>query len=143
MSDTASGQKEILKVLASFAPTLSAPGFVPGQWNPSVRDDTGLIALGFFSLSEESQGFYRAVNQLKIMRPFNWQGWSGREEVQQLLADPKAIVASASYTDLWRLLTYYSRTDRFIDGALYKAFEGGFMAAICQRAAILLQQMDA
>jgi hypothetical protein len=67
VSDAATAQKEVLQILASFAPMLSAPGFMPGQWNPSTRDDTGLTMLGYFSLSDERRLFYRAVIALKIM----------------------------------------------------------------------------
>jgi hypothetical protein len=48
-------------------------------------------------------------------------------------------VAGATQEELAKLLTAIIRSDRFVEGSLEGAFESGLLAAICRRAAVLLE----
>lgn len=76
-----------------------------------------------------------------VLTDFDWSEWAHGPECQMLVKD-SANVASADTLTLARLLTAHLRQDRFCEGHLLGAFEGGHLTAIVRRAADLLAARD-
>jgi Family of unknown function (DUF6508) len=68
---------------------------------------------------------------------FDWRSWLESGE-GSALRTPVAV-AGATQEQLAKLLTAIIRSDRFVEGSMEGAFESGLLAAICRRAAMLLE----
>lgn len=73
-----------------------------------------------------------------VLSDFNWPKWAQSAEAKRLRDDESAL-ALASERQLARLLTAEIRQDRFMEGALLRAFESGLIARILRRFAALLK----
>jgi len=128
---------EGLAWLASWAPILADPTFDFGRWIPPQPLPDGTIQVGWYELSEEALRFVTEASVHGFVVPFDWMAWAESEAGSRLLGHPEAV-ASASASDLVRLLTTYVRGERFGDGTLEAAFASGMLAAIARRAAELV-----
>ena len=125
-----------LRAIGAFAEELEAPGFVSGLWHPSepTREDPAVSTMPWYELSERAEAFVGALGG--IIEPFDWPAWLPTPEAQALYRD-RAVLAAATPEQLSKLATAIVRSDRFSEGALGEAFDGGVMAAIARRAAAL------
>ena len=126
-----------LRRLARHLPVLEASGFTFGSWVPSRTDGDGVIHLGWFEPSPDSEAFL--ADARAFVTPFDWPVWAASPEGQALLENPVAV-QSASAEDLGRLLTTLIRSERFGEGTLESAFRRGMLTAIVRRAAVLADQ---
>lgn len=134
--------RERLQALAAFLPRFEAPDFVFGTWHSSEQNKPGVFDLPYFEPGETALAFVRmAYTQGWVLTGWDWPAWTKTEEAIRLRDDPQAL-AAASPDQLARLLTVFIRQDRFVEGGLNSAYEGGWLAAIARRAAVLLQQLD-
>ena len=128
-----------LRCLAAWLPVLEAPGFSPGRWQGGEADERGAIQMPWFEYDARIAGWPGGCDgDGLILMGFDWMAWLATPDGQALAADPAAI-AHASVADLARLVTAIVRGDRFTEGNLAAAIEGGFVTAICRRAAALLE----
>ena len=140
MADAAPLTPAQLRCLAAWLPVLEAPGFSAGRWQGGDADEQGVIHMPWFEYDERIAGWPGACEGgTLIVMGFDWMTWLGTPEAQALSADPVAI-ERASSADLARLVTAIVRGDRFSEGNLAGAIERGFVAAICRRAAALLDE---
>jgi hypothetical protein len=139
MPDAAPLTQAQLRCLADWLPVLEAPDFSAGSWQGGQTDEKGVIHMPWFEYDERIAGWPGACEGGSlIVMGFDWMTWMKTPEGQALSADPAAI-AGASSADLARLVTAIVRGDRFTEGNLAGAIERGFVAAICRRAAALLE----
>ena len=89
-------------------------------------------------LGPDAEAFRRAIGSNGWLLPaFDWNAWALTDAGRALTTDP-AAVATATPTDIARLLTALVRGDRFYEGTLAHAFESGMMLAVAERCAALL-----
>ena len=123
-----------LRALADLAPVLEAPDADFGHWfTPPPKD--GVLSLGWYEFGPAGEAF-RAAAGGWIMAGFDWRAWLETEEGSGLRKPESVAVATPE--QLAMLLTAIVRSDRFVEGSIEGAFESGLLAAICRRAAILL-----
>ena len=92
-----------------------------------------MISMPYFEYSEAVLAFIREMYELEWVHSFDWMAWAGSAEGKRLSSSPAAI-ATASEADLSKVLTTILRSDRFSEGALASAIEGGFVLAVARRA---------
>ena len=95
-----------------------------------------MISMPYFEYSEAVLAFIREMYELEWVHSLDWMAWAGTAEGQRLSSAPEAI-ATASEADLAKVLTTILRSDRFNEGALASAIEGGFVVAVARRAGVL------
>jgi hypothetical protein len=130
-----------LRCLAAWLPVLEAPDFSPGHWEGGQTDAQGVIHMPWFEYDERIAAWPGACDgESLIVMGFDWMKWMQTPEGQALSSGPAAIgaIAAASSADLARLVTAIRRGDRFVEGNLAGAIESGIVAAICRRAAALI-----
>jgi hypothetical protein len=130
--------RDRLQALARFAGGFAAQGFVFGAWHNPLPDDAGVLEFPYFELSPEASTFVEFAYEFGWVRSFNWSTWRETEEGKRLMARPEQV-ATATEEQLAKVLTVIFRGDRFSEGALFAAFEAGFLTAIVQRAEALLR----
>ena len=109
-----------------------------GHWfTPPPKD--GVLSLGWYEFGPAGEAFQAAAGGW-ILAGFDWRAWLETEEGSGL-RKPEAV-AAATPEQLAMLLTAIVRSDRFVEGSIEGAFESGLLAAICHRAAILLDSGD-
>lgn len=113
----------------------------PVEWDERLRGLAVLLPV-FTAPGTDSDTAINALNDVAyrlgwVLTDFDWSEWAHGPECQMLVKDP-ANVASADPLTLARLLTAHIRQDRFCEGHLLAAFEGGHLTAIVRRAAHLL-----
>lgn len=91
------------------------------------------------TMTETALAFMKTAYDADCVEVFDWMSWGDTDEGRKLLADPSEI-DRADARNLIRLLTFYLRQDRFVDGALARAFEQGALTAILRRAKALATQ---
>lgn len=127
-----------LHELAAFGPIFRDPTTTFGRWHPSqgkgTEDDP--TTFPYFEFSETATRFMRMLQEAGWIQNFNWIAWAHGTEGQKLVREPGAI-AGASPDQLAKLLTAFSRQERFCDGALADAYERGTLRAIVERAEAL------
>jgi hypothetical protein len=124
-----------LRALADVEPILAAPNADFGHWvNPPPKD--GVHYMGWYELGPAGEAF-RAATAGWVITGFDWRAWLDTAEGASLRE--LAAVSAASPDQLAMLLTAIVRSDRFVEGSIAGAFESGLLAAICGRAAALLQ----
>jgi len=124
-----------LRALADLAPILEAPDADFGHWfTPPPKD--GVLSMGWYEFGPAGEAF-RAAAAGWILPGFDWRAWLETEEGSGL-RKPEAV-AAATPEQLAMLLTAIVRSDRFVEGSIAGAFESGLLAAICRRAAVLLE----
>ena len=129
-----------LRCLADWLPILEASDFSAGRWQGGEADANGVITMPWFEYDEliaDWPGTCEGVTL--VVMGFDWMTWLATPEGKALSSDPAAI-ATASSSDLARLVTAIRRGDRFTEGELATAIERGFVAAISRRAAALLAE---
>ena len=123
-----------LRALADLAPVLEAPDADFGHWfTPPPKD--GVRSMGWYEFGPAGEAF-RAAAAGWILPSFDWRAWLEGQEGSGL-RKPEAV-AAATPEQLAMLLTAIVRSDRFVEGSIEGAFESGLLAAICRRAAALL-----
>ena len=133
---------EKLRGIVAFLPSFQAPDFKFGYWTKPPSDQSGVMMLPYFSLSEVAGSFEQKAYDLGwIMPDFDWGAWKQTAEAISLRDDDQAL-AQATPEQLARLLTVCIRQDRFCEGALEGAFESGLLTRILERAAIILRELE-
>ena len=100
-----------LHALADLGPILEAPDAEFGHWvTPPPKGGVHSMAWNEFGPAGEASALRR----------------------------PDAV-AGTTRDDLAKLLAAIIRSDRLVEGSLEGAFESGLLAAICRRAAVLLE----
>lgn len=74
-----------------------------------------------------------------VLTDFDWSTWAHGPECQRLVQNPDQIAVVDALT-LARLLTAHLRQDRFCEGHLHSAFDGGHLLAIVRRAIVLSRE---
>ncbi len=98
--------------------------------------------LPYFSLSEVAGLFVQRAYDLGwVIRDFDWGTWMQTPEAKSL-RDDLQVLTQATPEQLARLLTVYSRQDRFSEGALEAAFESGLLTRVLERAAVILNEIE-
>ena len=124
-----------LRALVDLGPVLEAPDADFGHWvTPPPKD--GVLSLGWYEFGPAGEAF-RAAAEGWVEPGFDWRTWLETSE-GNALRQPDAV-AGATQEELAKLLTAIIRSDRFVEGSLEGAFESGLLAAICRRAAVLLE----
>ncbi|MFZ4429320.1 MAG: DUF6508 domain-containing protein [Phycisphaerales bacterium] len=119
------------------------PSPVPAEWDERLRGLAALLPL-FDGPGVEPAAAIEALNEAAyrlgwVLSNFDWPTWAHGPECQALVRDP-ATVASAEPLTLARLLTAHLRQERFCEGHLLTAFEGGHLAAIVRRADAIVRE---
>ena len=126
-----------LRNIAAFAPLLTAPDFVAGEWAEVTRSPEGVLSLPWFRLSETASAFVAAISTEDVASHYlAVQDDEERANLTRLAQNPAAM-ADASVEQLGWVLTYQLRSERFVEGSLAQAFATGLMRAIAERAAVL------
>lgn len=130
-------KQSALMSLAGFLDQISSEKFKAGKW-PSASDaGDGAIIMPYVALDGVAQNFVKAAyDDGWIDTEFDWAEWIKSPEAKKLLNDPTTL-AEATPQDLSRLVTVCIRKDRFVEGALLKAFDCGLILGIVKRAAAL------
>jgi hypothetical protein len=131
-----------LRCLADWLPVLEAPGFSPGTWRGGDRDARGVMQMPWFEYDERIGRWPGAcVGDGVIVMGFDWMRWLQTPQGVAYSSGPAPLqaIAGASSADLARLVTAIVRGDRFTEGNIAGAIESGIVAAICRRAAVLLE----
>lgn len=123
--------------LARHAGRLARRAASAGEWRSATVSASGSINPGYPVLGSAAEAFTREVAAGDWLNPLDWVEWRESDEGRLLTSDAAAI-AQASEEQLGQLLTYFVRQDRFVEGALLRAFEQGFMLAVAKRAEQLL-----
>jgi hypothetical protein len=134
--------RDQLRAPARFQPIFSAPDFRFTLPEHASSDGAHVFGGPSRSLSPGALAFIECAYESGWVKPFDWPDWLQTPEAQNLGNDPEAI-AAATHDQLTKVLTVLVRQDRFDQGALQSAFEGGLLSAIVQRAAVLLEERDA
>jgi hypothetical protein len=93
----------------------------------------------WFEMSEVADQFIAVANGfIETLKDFDWTKWIEQPEGQKLSGNPHAI-ASASGEQLVKLSLALVRQDRFVEGALAKAYDDKILLAIVERAENLLK----
>jgi hypothetical protein len=127
--------------LGSFVAVFEAPGFVAGEY---VTPDSapGVWMMSYARYHPEVDRFVSlAYEDGWIRTGFNWGEWSATPEARTLRVAPEGL-ASATPDQLARLITVLVRQERFSEGSLKGAFEGGLVLAIVRRAGVLAGHAD-
>jgi len=116
-----------LKQLAAFAPAFRDPATVFGKWHGATGKGTPAepMTMPWFEMSDVAARFCGVVNDF-IFR-----------EGRQLTTNLNAIGA-ADGVQLAKLALALVRQDRFVEGALAKAYEDKVLLAIVERADVLI-----
>lgn len=123
--------------LAGFArvfadPTFVAASFVPANSVPQGQRDSAW-PLEFVEYTSSVRAFIETAYEDDWVRTdVDWVAWSQTPAARTLHGDP-AAVADASVTELAHLLTAVIRRERFVEGSLAGAFEGGLILRIVRR----------
>ena len=135
--------RERLKRLAAFAPTFRNPQTAFGRWHPSTGQGTMKDPLigPWFEMSEVADQFIGVANGfIETLKDFDWTKWIQQREGKKLSGSTDAI-ASANGEQLAKLSLALVRQDRFVEGALAKAYDEKIILAIVERAEDLLKQI--
>lgn len=128
-----------LKALAQFLPVFASPDFSPGAMTDMVRNAKGSFSLPYAVMSEPVMAFLEAAHDNGwVVGHFDWTSWADTNEARRLISD-EADLAEATSDQLAQLLTVLIRQDRFADGSLLAAFNGGLILRIVRRIDTLLQ----
>lgn len=128
--------RQRLEALARFRRVFDRDGFAFAEEVPAQHDNSS-VTMGWISLGEEAQEFYKVVYDYGWIRAFNWSEWGQSAEGERLLNDPDAL-AQANEDDLARILTVCIRADRFSEGYLAGSYESGLLGRVVARADVLL-----
>lgn len=131
---------ERLGALAEFRPMFDRKDFVFAEHTEAVANG-GVITMGFYSLTDEGQRFYKAAYDYGWVRNFDYHAWSKTEGGERLLRDPSSV-DKATEDDIACLLTVCIRADRFCEGYLVGAYESGMIRRIVVRADELLALLE-
>jgi len=134
--------QERLRGIVAFLSSFQTPDFNFGHWTQPPSDKQGVIMLPYFSLSEVAGLFVQRAYDLGwVIRDFDWGTWMQTPEAKSL-RDDLQVLTQATPEQLARLLTVYSRQDRFSEGALEAAFESGLLTRVLERAAVILNEIE-
>ncbi len=122
--------KERLDALAAFLPDFESPGF---EFGHVVTAPGGMP---YYNLSPLASRFVHTCYKMGWVQNFDWVEWKDSPEATELLKNPKAM-EEATPEQLGRMLTVLIRQDRFVEGALGRAFDSGLLTAILRRIAAL------
>jgi hypothetical protein len=125
-----------LKQLAAFAPAFRDPATVFGKWHGATGKGTPAepMTMPWFEMSEVAARFCDVVNDFSLnLDGFDWPRWVKSREGRQLTTNLSAV-AAADGVQLAKLALALVRQDRFVEGALAKAYEDKVLLAIVERA---------
>lgn len=132
-----------LEKLLPFLDQFERPDFTFAHFRPGRPASPGRIGeIGSFTMTDSALAFIKAAYEADCVEEFDWTRWSETDHARKLLADPPQI-DHADASTLIRLLTVYLRKDRFVDGALAKAFDQGALTRILRRAKTLAARSPA
>lgn len=125
---------DALQAIAAFIPIFEAPGFQFAH-NDSPLRQTGEKAFEMVGYHYDPQvyEFWEAAEQSGWLQHFDWMAWSETDEALALEDRPGAV-EQASPEQLSRLMTKFSRAERFEDGAWLALWESGLLMRILRRA---------
>ncbi len=126
-------EKEMPAYLATLSPNDWKPLFslIPsiqgkeglGKWR-SPRKENGAIILPHICFGKTELKFLKLVYRMQLIVGFNWSRWEqGRKLVKRDVSDLDILT-------LLKLMTAIVRSDRYCEGALHAAIEGGVMLRI-------------
>ncbi|KQM26544.1 MULTISPECIES: DUF6508 domain-containing protein [unclassified Sphingomonas] len=125
--------------LAPFAAVFDTPGFACGSWGGGGSSD-GMVEMSYFQLSREAGAFVVAAYAAHWVRPdIAWPDFAAGPDYRALRGDPTRIALADAHR-LAELLTTLIRGDRFNEGLLASAFDGGTLPAVARRMAVLAEQ---
>lgn len=125
-----------LAALAKHLPVFRNPDFVIGTATPAERTSSGVIVMGYFSLSDEAGALVRDAYDFGWVRGFDWMDWSQTPEGVYLLEDPCALI-EADREDLARVVTVCMRSAHWGSKALADYYRSGLLLRILERASVL------
>lgn len=128
--------RQRLEALAHFRRIFGRDGFMFAEAIPA-ENNGGIITMGWTSLGDEAQEFYKAVYDYGWVRDFDWSTWGQSEEGQRLLTAPEAL-ARTNEDDLAKVITVCIRADLFSEGYLAHCYESGLLSRVVARADALL-----
>ena len=130
-----------LERLAGFAAALEEPGFVAGEL-VTPASAPGVWTMPYARYHREVNRFLSIAYEDGWVRgDFAWGKWSKTPEAQSLRDDPE-VLATATVDQLAKLITVLVRQERFSEGSLMGAFEGGLVLGIVRRAGVLMEEAD-
>ena len=130
-----------LERLAGFAAALEAPEFVAGEL-VTPASAPGVWTMPYARYHREVDHFVSIAYEDGWVRfGFAWGEWSRTPEAQSLRDDPE-VLARATVDQLAKLITVLVRQERFSEGSLMGAFDGGLVLGIVRRAGVLMEGDD-
>jgi len=130
-----------LERLAGFATVFEAAGFVAGEL-VMPASAPGVWTMPYVRYHPEVDRFVSSAYEDGWVRSdVAWGEWSQTPEAQSLRDDPK-VLATATLDQLAKLITVLVRQERFAEGSLMEAFEGGLVLGIVRRAEVLMEGAD-
>ena len=130
-----------LERLAGFAAVFEAPGFVAGE-HVTPASVPGVWTMPYARYHREVDRFVSiAYEDGWVRSDIAWGEWSQTPEAQSLRDDP-VVLATATLDQLAKLITVLVRQERFVEGSLMAAFEGGLVLGIVRRAGVLMEGAD-
>lgn len=132
--------KERLEKLTIFLPSFTSPGFVFAKWLKHEQKEANVHAMPYLDYAPLVDEFIQACYDFGWVKPgFDWPSWANTSEAANLRDNP-AILASATMGQLENLLCTLIRQERFVDGALFSAYDSGLINAILLRIQSLLEE---
>ncbi len=130
---------EALQAIAAFIPIFEAPDFQFAH-NDSPLRQTGEKAFEIVGYHYDPQvyEFWEAAEQSGWLQHFDWVSWSTSEEATTLRYNPEAV-RQATPEQLSRMLSMFTRMERFGDGAWLELWESGLLMRVLDRAQALIQ----
>ena len=127
--------------LAAFEARLSDPDDPAYENVPAIYEDGEMVQMPWWDARPVGMELLRSLREDGWLRPFNWIAWSSTPRGSKLLGSLDGL-DDANEEELVRILTTLVRQDRFFDGALASAIQGGYVPHVCRRAGELADALE-
>lgn len=132
--------REDLLAVCTFARRFAEPGFVAGEWVSPQPGEDGVLLAGYWCPSPDVAEWLSTLHERHIIVSFAWTepGWI--HQMQHFTEEP-SLLEGADLTAIRKVLTTLARAQRFREGTIAQAFEGGVPQAATRRLRRIAERM--
>ena len=125
--------KSDLAAVAAFTEHFEAPGFSPGEWISSEKQNDGSFTFPWWKASCVVSEWHQSLYDHKIVDPGSgYMDDPNVEFVRRLNEDP-SLITDSDLPTVRRVLTYLARGEHFDAGTFAEAFKSGLAQAATKR----------